>query len=48
MSVVSICKDLRKDTYTLSCLAPYPNMTLGVLGNEDLDAYNRLISAVKQ
>ena len=32
----------------MTLLCPYPNKVLGVLGNEDLDAYNRLLGTVRR
>lgn len=47
MNMIQICKELRPNAFALAEVLPLPNLACGVLGNEDLDVYNRVVTAVQ-
>ena len=40
--MIDLCADLRKEILKLTYLLPFPNLGMGVLGNEDMQVYSRL------
>jgi acyl-CoA oxidase len=47
LAIIKELKEIRKDIVTLTDVAPFPNWTMGALGNEDLQIYDRVLQHVK-
>lgn len=41
-AIMTLCGELRKDILLLTYIFPFPNISLGPLGNEDMQVYKRL------
>jgi hypothetical protein len=46
-SIISLLKDIRKDILPLTDTLPFPNKMYGLLGNEDLQLYERILVHIK-
>ena len=45
--MINLCKEIRPNAYGLTLISPQSNYSFLALGNEDLDIYGRMLSAVK-